>query len=109
MSIKVDYDKYTIDELFEAYSSVDRKQYPENFTRIKAAIAKKQGGSYSCPKCQCGGYETSEMYAAQDRFESVLDYETGKFVTVSCMDCGFTELYKKSASVTGSLLDFFVS
>ena len=109
MSIKVDYDKYSIDELFDAYASVDKEQYPENFARIKVAIAKKQGGNYSCPKCKCGGYETSEMYAAQDRFESVMDYETGKFVTVSCMDCGFTELYKRSASTTGSLLDFFVS
>ena len=107
--MEIDYDKYSIEELFDAYSSVDKEQYPENFSRIKAAIARKQGGNYICPKCNCAGYETSEMYAAQNRFESVMDYETGKFVTVSCLDCGFTELYKRSASTTGSLLDFFIS
>lgn len=109
MVFKVDYEKYSIEELFEAYASVDKALYPDNFNRIKHAIAKKQGGNYTCPKCKCEGYETSEMYASQDRFESVLDYETGKFVTISCMDCGYTELYKRSASTTGSLLDFFVS
>ena len=109
MSIIVDYDKYSLDELFDAYSSVDRKQYPDNFAAIKAAIANKQGGEYRCSKCKCGGYEASEMYAAQDRFESVMDYESGKFVTISCIDCGFTELYKRTASTTGSLLDFFIS
>lgn len=103
------YDQYTLEELFDAYSSVNREQYPENFDLIKKAIAKKQHGDYQCVKCGCEGYEASELYAAQSRFESVMEIESGKFVTVSCVDCGYTELYKRQASSSGTLLDFFVS
>lgn len=103
------YSSYTLDELFEAYSSIDRNNYPERFKEIKEAIAKKQNGEYQCLKCGCGGYEASQMYTAQDRFESVFDYESGKFITISCLDCGYTEIYKRQSSTTGSLLDFFVS
>ncbi|WP_413228889.1 zinc ribbon domain-containing protein [Alteromonas sp. McT4-15] len=33
--------------------------------------------------------------------------KTGKFVTISCLDCGFSELYKRQRNTTGTLLDFF--
>lgn len=104
-----DYSNYTLDELFEAYSSIDKRRFPENFEKLKREIAKKQQGDYTCAKCGCDGYEASQLYAASDRFESVLDYESSKFVTISCLECGYTDLYKRQASVTGSLLDFFVS
>lgn len=103
------YSTYTLEELFEAYSSINKERNPERFQTIKNEIAKKQHGEYKCPKCSCEGYEASQLYGAQDRFESVFDYETAKFVTVSCLDCGYTELYKQKSSSTGSLLDFFIS
>ncbi|WP_202265185.1 MULTISPECIES: zinc ribbon domain-containing protein [unclassified Alteromonas] len=28
-------------------------------------------------------------------------------MTISCLDCGFSELYKRERNTTGTLLDFF--
>ena len=106
---KPNFDNYSLEDLFDSYSRIDRKAYPENFEAIKKAIAKKQHGDYKCIKCGCEGYEASKLYAAQDRFESIMDYESGKFVTVSCINCGYTELYKRQSSALGSLMDLFAS
>ncbi|QFU04918.1 hypothetical protein FIU82_07805 [Pseudoalteromonas sp. THAF3] len=103
------YSSYSLDELFDAYSSIDKDSFPERFNLIKKIIAEKQGGDYQCPKCKCKGYEAGQLYAAADRLESILDYETGKYVTISCLDCGFTELYKRNSTVSAPLVDFFTT
>ena len=104
-----DYTKYTLEELFEAHASVNRDKYPENYALINNEIEKKQKGNYKCPKCGFGGFESGQLYAPSSRSESILDYESGKFITISCLECGFTELYKGKASKTGTFLDFLIS
>lgn len=104
--MSIDYSSYTLEELFDALTSVNRKKFSENYKNIKLEIAKKQGGEYACPKCDCKGYEPSEMYVATDKFESMTDVESGKFVAISCLECGFTELYK--GNTEASIFDYFL-
>lgn len=103
------YSSYTLEQLFEAYASINKELYPERVQIIKDEIARKQHGEYKCFKCSCGAYEASYLYGSQDRLESIFDIESAIFVTISCLDCGYTELYKQKSSTIGSLLDFFIS
>ncbi|MEM7359897.1 MAG: zinc ribbon domain-containing protein [Pseudomonadota bacterium] len=110
MSETPDFESYTLEELFESLGSVNKKRYPENYEAIKAAIAKKQKGSFVCSKCDSTGYEISEFRASQGGLQSVIDVESERFQTVSCVECGFTEIYKATGtSAGGKILDFLFS
>ena len=108
MYSRPNYDDYTLAELFDALHSVDKEQYPENHQGIKDALARRQGSEFKCVKCGFGGYQTSDIYVSQSREESIMDVESGKFFSVSCIECGYTEFYRRQASAFGAVLDLFV-
>lgn len=64
---------------------------------------------YSCPKCQCSGYESDQFQATGGNFAKIFDVQNKKFVTISCTKCGYTELYKAQASDGWNILDFFTN
>lgn len=64
---------------------------------------------YRCPKCGCEQYETDSLQATGGNFSKIFDVQNKKFVTVSCANCGFTELYKKKSSTGMNILDFFLN
>ena len=49
---------------------------------------------YVCPKCGCTQYESDQFQATGGNFAKLFDVQNKKFVTVSCVNCGYTELYK---------------
>ena len=64
-----------------------------------------QHGEYECVKCNCKGYETSQFVAPQGGLQSVIDVESAGFHTVSCVECGYTKLYKGTeTSAAGKIL-----
>ena len=64
--------------------------------------------SWQCPKCSSPTYEQGEMRATGGFFSKIFDVQTNKFTTITCKNCGFTELYKRSSSIAGNVFDFFV-
>lgn len=64
---------------------------------------------YRCPKCGCEHYETDNLQATGGNFAKIFDVQNKKFVTVSCTNCGYTELYKKKSSTGMNVLDFFLN
>lgn len=62
-----------------------------------------------CPKCANTSYETDEFRATGGAFAKVFDVQNKKFTTVSCTQCGFTELYKRKTSALGNVFDFFTN
>ena len=64
--------------------------------------------SWCCPKCRCVQYETGQFAATGGLFSKLFDVQNKKFRTVSCSQCGFTEVYKARGSAAESVLDFFV-
>ena len=64
---------------------------------------------YVCPKCGCTQYEADRLQATGGNFAKLFDVQNKKFVTVSCCQCGYTELYKALNRSAGlDVLDFIM-
>ena len=68
-----------------------------------------QKREYSCPKCGNKNYEVDQMRATGGMLAKIFDVQNKKFTTVSCTQCGYTELYKRSSSTFGNVIDFFTN
>ena len=68
-----------------------------------------QKKEYVCPKCGNKQYEVDEMRATGGAFAKIFDVQNKKFTTISCTQCGYTELYKRSSSTFGNVIDFFTN
>lgn len=49
---------------------------------------------YHCPKCGCTSFEHDQFQATGGTMAKLFDIQNKKFITVSCTNCGFTELYR---------------
>lgn len=65
-----------------------------------------QTRQYVCPKCGCMHYETDRFQATSGNFARIFDVQNKKFITVSCSQCGYTELYRSQSSAGWNVLDF---
>jgi len=63
---------------------------------------------YVCPKCGCRAYEADRFQAVGGNFAKLFDIQNKKFVTVSCRQCGFTELYRSQSGDGMNILDFLM-
>ena len=61
---------------------------------------------YVCTKCGKGQFESEEIRTTGGRFSKIFDVQNKKFVAVSCLSCGYTELYKGKTSTLGNIFDF---
>lgn len=64
---------------------------------------------YRCVKCGCGAYESDQFQATGGNFAKIFDVQNKKFVTISCTNCGYTELYRQGTSAGWNVLDFFTN
>lgn len=62
-----------------------------------------------CPKCGCRRYQTDKFQATGGSFAKIFDVQNKKFFTVSCSECGYTELYRGTTSTLGNIFDFFTN
>lgn len=63
---------------------------------------------YICPKCGCESYVSDQFHATGGNFAKIFDVQNKKFITVSCANCGFTELYRAQNSSGMDILDFLI-
>ena len=68
-------------------------------------MEKKQ---YICPKCGFQQYESDQFQATGGNFAKIFDVQNKKFITISCRQCGYTELYKGQGSDGWDILDFLI-
>lgn len=61
----------------------------------------------SCMKCGANSFNEGELRATGSFFMKLLNIQNLKFKTYSCNNCGYTELYKKTSSKGGNIVDFF--
>jgi predicted nucleic-acid-binding Zn-ribbon protein len=64
---------------------------------------------WTCSKCGYADYETDEFRATGGAFAKIFDVQNKKFMTVSCTQCGYTEIYKRTTSMAGNVLDFLTN
>jgi len=54
---------------------------------------KKMGEKFVCAKCGNKGGKAIEIATTGTGLSKLLDIQHNKFISVSCLKCGFTELY----------------
>ena len=65
-----------------------------------------QTSTFVCIKCQCTEYVTDEFRATGGFFAKMFDVQNKRFTTVSCNQCGYTEIYRGDSSTLGNIFDF---
>lgn len=63
---------------------------------------------YVCQKCGCRTYVSDQFQATGGDFARIFDIQNKKFITISCTNCGYTELYKAQTSSGMDILDFLL-
>lgn len=63
---------------------------------------------YVCPKCGGTRYDSDQFQATGGTLSKMFDVQNKKFITISCANCGYTELYRANASLAGSILDLLI-
>ena len=63
---------------------------------------------WQCPKCGNDQFEQDEFQATGGNFAKLFDIQNKKFVPVSCVQCGYTELYRAQTSDGWNILDFLI-
>ena len=67
------------------------------------------GTNYVCPKCGCTSYEQDQFQATGGDFSKVFNVQNKRFFTVSCTQCGYTELYRGKTGTGMNILDFLMN
>ncbi len=65
-----------------------------------------QKQQYVCPKCGNTSFESDQFQATGGDFAKLFNVQNKKFITVSCTQCGYTELYRAQTSTGMNVLDF---
>lgn len=63
---------------------------------------------YICPKCGNTHYVSDQFQATGGNLAKIFDIQNKKFATVSCTQCGYTELYSMQTSTGWNVLDFLI-
>jgi len=63
---------------------------------------------YICPKCGNQRYDHDQFQATGGNFAKIFDVQNKKFITISCTNCGYSELYKQKGDTGMDILDFLI-
>lgn len=63
--------------------------------------------TWYCPKCNSMKYEEDRVTMTGTGFSRFLNVQNRKFLTVTCMNCKYTELFKGEMKAWENVLDFF--
>jgi len=64
---------------------------------------------FICSKCKSSGADTKQIAATGSGLSKLFDIQHNRFITVSCLNCGYTEMYNpdilKGKDNLGTILD----
>ncbi len=60
-----------------------------------------------CPKCGCDKFDKDQFQATGGNFAKIFDVQNKRFYTITCKNCGYTELYRGNTSAAMNIFDFF--
>ena len=63
---------------------------------------------YSCAKCGCTQCVSDQFQATGGNFAKLFDVQNKRFITISCAQCGYTELYRAETDSGWNILDFLI-
>lgn len=67
-----------------------------------------QQRQYVCEKCGGTRYVSDQFQATGGEFAKIFNVQNKRFITISCANCGYTELYRSETSAGMNVLDFLV-
>jgi predicted nucleic-acid-binding Zn-ribbon protein len=67
-----------------------------------------KGADWACARCGDKRHEVGKLRATGGFFSKLFDVQTRRFITVSCLACGYTELYRQTGAPVEDLTDFLV-
>lgn len=73
---------------------------------IGAVMEQRQ---YVCEKCGCQQYRDDQFQATGGDFARLFDIQNKRFITISCVRCGYAELYSAQTDAGMNVLDFLMS
>jgi predicted nucleic-acid-binding Zn-ribbon protein len=68
-----------------------------------------QRQAYVCPKCGNTEYESDQFQATGGDFAKLFNVQNKRFITITCTNCGYTELFRAQTSTGMNILDFLFS
>jgi predicted nucleic-acid-binding Zn-ribbon protein len=66
-------------------------------------------GSPPCGKCGNSSYERYDVSTAGGWISRIFNFQRRKFLAVSCMGCGYTELYRRQAHAAANIMDLLAT
>ena len=64
---------------------------------------------FTCARCGHGEYKTGELRTTGSGLSRFFNIQNQKYATVSCKECGFTDLYRLDGRGIGNVIDFFTN
>jgi predicted nucleic-acid-binding Zn-ribbon protein len=65
---------------------------------------------YKCTKCKCIEYENGEIRVSWGLWTKIFNIQNKKFITVSCKECWYTDIYKTWKTRTAeNIFDFLMN
>lgn len=65
-----------------------------------------RNGAWSCVRCGVHQFELNDVATASGLWSRIFNLQNRRFVAVSCMGCGYTELYKRNSTAIMNIIDF---
>lgn len=66
-------------------------------------------GDYVCVKCGGTEHRNDEMRAEGGFWSAAFDVSTNRFTAVTCLRCGYTELYRSGLGGGSKVFDFLTT
>ncbi|WP_103105594.1 zinc ribbon domain-containing protein [Brevibacillus reuszeri] len=76
-------------------------------TRKTTRVGDEANARKGCLKCGCTSATITEMSATGGILSRMLNLQYQRFDVVSCVACGYSEMYKRDPSATRDIVDLF--
>ena len=109
-----------VDEISEITGrNVERPELPLNFAGASTAVLSSplggvradaptsvRSGAWSCVRCGVAQCELNDVATASGLWSRIFNLQNRRFVAVSCLGCGYTELYRRNSTAIMNIIDF---
>jgi len=65
-------------------------------------------GERGCPKCGHAETDVGKISTTGGGLSKLFDIQTNNFQVVSCVNCGYSELYRDTGSTGSDIVDVFL-
>jgi predicted nucleic-acid-binding Zn-ribbon protein len=71
-------------------------------------VPEPSGGDRGCPKCGHTETDVGSISTTGGGLSKYFDIQTNEFQVVSCVNCGYSELYRQTGSTGRDIVDVFL-